>query len=140
MGLRAEYSLGHSPFNAFLHASVGEEVNGAPLTVLSAFTRLGLDPWGEADRLSRMPKAAAAQSMQNVIARFPMGTWSDAESSTIASRLVDCLPASGTVGVYVGQGGSTERAPAFLDSARWLLPAALAAISAMLLFQLFGGS
>lgn len=140
MGLRAEYALGNSPFNDFLHAFVGEEVNGVPLTVLSAFVRLGLDPWGEADRLSRMPKAAAAQSIESVIARFPLGAWTDAESPTIARRLVDCLPASGAARGRAPQGASDGKALNLADSARWLLPAALAAISAMLLYQLFGGS
>src|SRR5258708_33417395 len=49
MTLRREYSLGHSEYNAFLFASVGEEKIGMPLTAL---TRLGEDPWLEAARLA----------------------------------------------------------------------------------------
>ena len=45
MTLRPEYSLGHSEYNAFLFAAVGEEKVGQPLTVLTALTRLGFDPW-----------------------------------------------------------------------------------------------
>jgi hypothetical protein len=41
MTLRPEYSLGHSEYNAFLFAAVGEEKVGLPLTVLTALTRLG---------------------------------------------------------------------------------------------------
>ena len=52
MTLRPEYSLGHSEYNAFLFAAVGEEKVGLPLTVLTALTRLGFDPWQEAARLS----------------------------------------------------------------------------------------
>ena len=48
MTLRPEYSLGHSEYNAFLFAAVGEEKVGLPLTVLTALTRLGFDPWREA--------------------------------------------------------------------------------------------
>jgi len=44
MTLRPEYSLGHSEYNAFLFAAVGEEKVGLPLTVLTALTRLGFDP------------------------------------------------------------------------------------------------
>ena len=43
MTLRPEYSLGHSEYNAFLFAAVGEEKVGLPLTVLTALTRLGFD-------------------------------------------------------------------------------------------------
>ena len=41
MGLRPEYSLVHSRYNAFLFAAVGEEKSGLPLTVLSALARQG---------------------------------------------------------------------------------------------------
>jgi hypothetical protein len=51
MTLRPEYSLGHSEYDAFLFAAVGEEKAGLPLTVLTALTRLGFDPWREAARL-----------------------------------------------------------------------------------------
>ena len=44
MTLRPEYSLGHSEYNAFLFAAVGEEKARLPLTVLTALTRLGFDP------------------------------------------------------------------------------------------------
>ena len=47
MTLRPEYSLGHSEYNAFLFAAVGEEKVGLPLTVLTALTRLGFDPGGK---------------------------------------------------------------------------------------------
>ena len=48
MALPANFSLLHSELNAFLFAHLGEEENGLPLTVLSALTRLGADPWAEA--------------------------------------------------------------------------------------------
>lgn len=60
MALRPQFSLINSEFNEFLFAPVGEEGNGTVLTVLSAFTRLGMDPWGEAALLSELPKEAAA--------------------------------------------------------------------------------
>ena len=43
MTLRPEYSLGHSEYDAFLFAAVGEERVGT-LTVLTALSRLGIDP------------------------------------------------------------------------------------------------
>ena len=80
MALRPEYSLGHSEFNEFLFAFVGEEKSGQQLTVLSALARLGLDPWGEAARLSELPKLRRMLWRQQLV-RSPEGigrcrTWS----------------------------------------------------------------
>ena len=51
MTLSARFSLLHSDLNDFLFAAVGDEPNGMPLSVISALTRLGVDPWDEAARL-----------------------------------------------------------------------------------------
>jgi hypothetical protein len=92
MTLRPEYSLGHSEYNAFLFASVGEEKTGLQLTVQTALIRLGFDPWQEAARLSDLPKAAAAQALAAAMARLPDGDWKAAGLPEIAARLVNSLP------------------------------------------------
>lgn len=92
MTLRPEFTLGHSEYNTFLFACVGEEAVGVPLTVLTALTRLGLDPWQEAARLSDLPREAAARALAAVLATLPEGDWKASESGAIAARLVDCLP------------------------------------------------
>jgi hypothetical protein len=92
MTLRPEYSLGHSPYNAFLFAAVGEEQAGVPLTVLTALTRLGYDPWLEAARLSDLPRETAARVLAVAIAMLPEGDWKAADSEAIAVRLVHWLP------------------------------------------------
>jgi len=92
MTLRPEFTLGHSEYNTFLFASVGEEAVGVQLTVLTALTRLGLDPWQEAARLSDLPREAAARALAATIATLPEGDWKASESGAIAARLVDCLP------------------------------------------------
>jgi hypothetical protein len=92
MTLRPEYALGHSPYNAFLFAAVGEEQVGVPLTVLSALTRLGFDPWEVAARLSDLPREAATQSLATMIAKLPEGNWKASDSGAIAARLVHWLP------------------------------------------------
>ena len=56
MPLRRAYAPMLPQFDTFLFASVGEEVDGAPLSVLSALSRLGLDPRDEAARLSHLTK------------------------------------------------------------------------------------
>jgi hypothetical protein len=96
MTLRPEYSLGHSEYNAFLFAAVGEEKVGLPLTVLTALSRLGVDPWQEAARLSDLPREAAARAFAVTIAKLPEGDWKASDAETIAARLVDWLPARST--------------------------------------------
>lgn len=92
MTLRPEFTLGHSPYNAFLFAEVGKEQVGGPLTVLTALTRLGFDPWLEAARLSDLPKGAAAHALAVTIARLPAGDWKATDAEAIAARLVRWLP------------------------------------------------
>jgi hypothetical protein len=82
-------------FDAFLFAPVGEEVDGAPLSVLSALARLGLDPRDEAARLARMTREAAADQLARMIARLYDQRWSAAEAWRIASGLVERLPMAG---------------------------------------------
>jgi hypothetical protein len=93
MTLRPEYALGHSKYNGFLYAVVDEEEIGLPLTVLTALTRLGLDPWQEAARLADLPRELAAQALAEVIARLPGKACKAPGSTMIAARLVKWLPA-----------------------------------------------
>jgi hypothetical protein len=92
MALRPQFSLINSEFNEFLFASVGEEKTGLQLTVLSALTRLDLDPWAEAARLSELPKEAASRVLGAAIALLPQGDWKAADLPLIAARLVTSLP------------------------------------------------
>jgi hypothetical protein len=96
MAALSQISIGPSPFEPFLYASVGEDKAGIELTVLSALARLGLDPWNEAARLADLPRAAAVQALSKSIALLPLGNWREADSPEIAARLVDRLPAAGT--------------------------------------------
>jgi hypothetical protein len=80
MALPAEFSLLKPKFNEFLFATVGEDRVGMPLSVLSAFTRLGADPWLEATRLSDLPKNFAIATLSGMIARLPVGRWELSET------------------------------------------------------------
>jgi len=95
MTLRPEYALGHSQYNAFLFAAIGEEDGSLPLTVLSALSRLDVDPWQEAARLAALPKEAAARALAVLIARLPPGDVAPAQVDEIAVRLVEALPKPG---------------------------------------------
>lgn len=92
MTLRPEYSLGHSAYNDFLFGSLGQDAAGTEVTVLSALSRLGIDPWQEAARLAALPRDAAAEALAATILRLPDRTGPDAEVPKIAARLVALLP------------------------------------------------
>src|SRR6266478_3391184 len=94
MALPARFSLLHSDLNDFLFAAVGEEQNGMPLNVVSALTRLGIDPWEEAARLAALPKALAAEALAPIIARLPVARPQPSENFAISQQLVELLPAS----------------------------------------------
>ena len=97
MALSARFSLLHSDLNDFLFASVGEEQNGVTLSVVSALTRLGLDPWEEAARLTPLPKARAAEALATLIARLPISRTLSSDDLAISQRLVELLPDQKTV-------------------------------------------
>lgn len=93
MALSPRFSLLHSDLNDFLFASVGEEQNGVTLTVVSGLTRLGLDPWEEAARLTPLPKPMAAEGLAKLIARLPIRRAQSLDDLAISRRLVELLPA-----------------------------------------------
>jgi hypothetical protein len=93
MALPERFSLLHSDFNGFLFAPIGDEEGGAPLSVLSALTRLDIDPWAEGARLAKLPKDAAVLALGALIARFPADRRrSVSDIDEIAARLVALLP------------------------------------------------
>ncbi len=92
MALSARFSLLHSDLNDFLFAPVGEEQNGVTLSVVSALTRLGLDPWEEAARLTPLPKPRAAEALARLIARLPISRTQSSDDLAISQRLVELLP------------------------------------------------
>jgi hypothetical protein len=56
----ASASFVSAELSEFLYAPIGSENNGMTLSVLSALTRLNIDPWDEAAQLCELPKHAAA--------------------------------------------------------------------------------
>jgi hypothetical protein len=92
MTLPARFSLLHSDLNDFLFASVGDQQNGMPLNVVSALTRLDVDPWGEAARLAALPKALAAEALEPLIAQLPILRRQQSDNRAISQRLAELLP------------------------------------------------
>jgi hypothetical protein len=127
MALRPEYSLGHSEFNEFLFAFIGEEKGGQQLTVLSALARLGLDPWGEAARLSELSEEAATDALAAAIGTLPGGDWKASEQQSIAAGLVNFLPRHNSPSARSPQGGGITDQQQKSGALRWLVWIALGA-------------
>jgi hypothetical protein len=134
MTLRHAYAPELPEMDPFLFASVGEEIEGIPLSVLSALARLGLDPRNEAARLSRLTSKAATSQLARMFAQLPDRPWTSPEIRRIASRLVELLPAA----PKIGENGQATDAPIRKPSAiapRHLIYLALA-LSGALVFGL----
>lgn len=138
MALRQEFRLAHSELDDFLFAFVGEEKSGIELTVLSALSRLGMDPRAEAMRLSALPKEAAASALAASIAALPDTNWGASEAMSKALRLITFLP------TYRPQ---PQRSPAdertghrtpIPEIRKWLVWIALAAAIVVAASQLYG--
>src|SRR5438046_10576901 len=110
MALPVRFSLLHSELNDFLFSSIGEEQNGVTLSVVSALTRLGIDPWEEAARLTPLPKARAAETLAKLIARLPIGRTGPLDDLAISRRVVELLPAGkpATSPGFDGRGGGAQ--------------------------------
>jgi hypothetical protein len=80
------------------------------LSLISVFARLGNDPWLEAGRLARLPKAEATESLARIIASMPSSVWPLQAATAIATRLIALLPTQ--------SGESRRRAPTSADGAR----------------------
>jgi hypothetical protein len=95
MALRESFRPLRPDLDNFLFAAVGTEQNGVPLSMISALTRLGLDPWSEAGRLSSLSRREAAEQLARLIAELPDARRPLAEAREIAGVLVEELPRDG---------------------------------------------
>jgi hypothetical protein len=92
----ASVSFFRPEFDDFLYAPIGADKGEMPLSVLSALSRLDVDPWREAAELSELPKGVATQRLASLIARLPGGRWPLADARAIADRLIQLLPHRGS--------------------------------------------
>src|SRR5205823_2743512 len=91
MTLRRSFRPLRPDLDKFLFAAVGE-IDGIPLSTISALTRLGLDPWQEAARLSSLPRREAVEQVARLIAEKPGIFRPLGEAREIADRRVGLLP------------------------------------------------
>jgi len=95
MTLRQSFRPLRPDLDKFLFAAVGAEQNGIPLSMVSVLTRLGLDPWKEAGRLSSLSKREAIEQLARLIAELPGAHRPLVDAREIAGGLVDQLPEHG---------------------------------------------
>ena len=79
-------------FDNFLFAPLGDDLNGAPLSVVSALARLDVDPWKEALSLARMPREPAMGRLTSLIASLPKDSATGFAPEVAATRLIALLP------------------------------------------------
>lgn len=92
MTLRRSFRLLRSDFDKFLFATVGDEIDGMPLSVISALARLGLEPREEAGRLSSLSNQEAVEQLARLIAEVPGSSRSLGEARVLADGLAGLLP------------------------------------------------
>ena len=92
MTLRRSFRPFRPDLDRFLFATVGDEIDRVPLSVISALTRLGLDPWQEAGRLSSLSNREAIEQLARLIAELPGLFRPLGEAREIADRLIQLLP------------------------------------------------
>ena len=81
-------------FERFLFASVGEDLNGAKVTMLSVLARLNLDPWEEAAGLAASRRDAAVSRLGMLLSRCRDVPALATGNSEVARMLAPLLPGS----------------------------------------------
>jgi hypothetical protein len=97
VGKDGSFASWNADFERFVYADVATEPNGMELSVLSALSRLGLDPWQEAQRLAQLPPFAAADGLAQLLRAVPAVRALRLDVKVIAERLVALLPVERTV-------------------------------------------
>ena len=92
MTLRGPFRPLRPDLDRFLFATVGDEIDEVPLSVISALTRLDLDPWEEAGRLSSLSNREAIEQLARLIAELPGLFRPLDEARGIADHLIQLLP------------------------------------------------
>lgn len=142
MALRKSFRPLRPELDKFLFAAVGTERDGVPLSTVSALTRLGLDPWEEAGRLSSLGKREAIEQLARLIAELPDGHRPLAEAREIACGLVEQLPTHDSEASPTTTQPQLVRRPHWVDrpkSRHFLMFCAVAAAAALVSAILHGG-
>jgi len=120
MGDVSDYKTNDSIYEEFLFTEIGEQENGMPVSMVSALTRLGLDPWDEARRLASLPTTGAVAAIGDLIKRtsgfIARASALPSLTGRLAALLTQPTPAAARVVTLPGL-------PAWLFESRWLAAA-----------------
>jgi len=81
-----------SEFDRFLYASIGDDRNGMPLTVLSALARSDVDPWEEASKLAQLPEQSAVTQLAFLLGALQHDPLVCPDPAGISAPLIALLP------------------------------------------------
>ncbi len=95
MRLSASAAVQNGAFSDFLAAEIGEESNGMNLSLLSALTRQGVDPWQEAERLAGLQESKAVAALTAIITRALGSASHGDDTPDLAARILLLLPKPG---------------------------------------------
>ena len=98
-------------FDDFLFARIDEGSDATPLSVLSMLARLDIDPWEEAAKLARLPRAAAAGRLVDFIAATPGAPSAYLNAKTVSDRLLNLLPSAPVLPKQVYAARALKRFP-----------------------------
>jgi hypothetical protein len=131
MTLRRAYRPLRPEFDNFLFAAVGAERDGIQLSVVSALTRLGLDPWEEAGRLASLGTGEAIEQLARLIAELPGGCRPLVEARELAGSLIERLPKrdADRPAPLIKACSSYRRPTASRQSYYWVILALMAAVA-----------
>ena len=115
-------------FDVFLFAPIDDAPGSDVLSVVSALSRIDVDPWKEAASLARMSPEQAKKRLTTLIGSLPTRSSTDSAPEVVASRLVGLLPRSA---------GLNALAPASVSRAvlgsRWLIFVGLGVLALLLI-------
>jgi hypothetical protein len=115
-------------FDDFLFARIEEDSDAAPLSVPSVLSRLGIDPWEEAAKLTRLERVPAAKRLAAFIAATPGASPIYLNTKTVCDRLIDLLPSPAEIAIWPGK----ERGVRPLTKSRFLVWAVAIAVVAVI--------
>jgi len=85
--------MGQDPaYESFLYATLGEDMSGINVSVISMLARLEIDPWIEASSLAAMEDGEARKMLNTLIVRFKDVPILGPDQGRIISALLDLLP------------------------------------------------
>lgn len=83
--------LQRKQFSRFLYFEIKDGTGQMPVTLLSLFSRMGTEPWNEAQALSKMPEYAATSCLARIILSTN-ASYTYANAQLVAEHLLTLLP------------------------------------------------